>query len=356
MADENTPDQKTEEATPRRLERALEEGQIAFSSELVSGFMLLTGLMFFLITGSWFFKSLQSLIQARFTHFQTMIWYPETILLVIKKDFGQALLIAFSLVMPVSVVVLLISLMQTRFNFSTKPLALDWKKTNPLTGVKRMFSLRAVNRGAVAVAKSASIVLAAYLLTRARTGELASSGRASLEHGLTVGTELLFAIGFLAAGLMLVVGIADYGFQWWKQQQDLRMTKQEVRDEHKDVEGDPQLKARIRRIATELSRKRNIRAVPSATVIVTNPTHYAVALRYAPNESPAPIVVAKGADFLAKQIIQVAKENGIAVVERKPVARYLYANVKIGQQVPYEVFQAVAEILNFIRQLDNRAA
>jgi flagellar biosynthetic protein FlhB len=177
-----------------------------------------------------------------------------------------------------------------------------------------------------------------------------------MEYGLTVGTELLFEIGFLAAGLMLVVGVADYGFQWWKQQQDLRMTKQEVRDENKETDGDPQLKARIRRIATELSRKRNIRAVPSATVIVTNPTHYAVALRYDPNESPAPIVVAKGADFLAKQIIQVAKENGIAVVERKPVARYLYANVKVGQQVPYEVFQAVAEILNFIRQLDNRAA
>jgi flagellar biosynthesis protein FlhB len=356
MADENTPDQKTEEATPRRLERAMEEGQIAFSSELVSGLVLLTGLMFFLIAGTWFFQSLQNLIQVRFTSFRPMIQQPETILLVIKRDFGQALLISFSIVLPVSAVVLFISLMQTRFNFSTKPLAMDWKKTNPLTGIKRLFSLRAANRGAVALAKATSIVLAAYFLTKARTGELASAGRASMEYGLGVGTELLFEIGFLSAGLMLVVGVADYGFQWWKQQQDLRMTKQEVRDENKETDGDPQLKARIRRIATELSRKRNIRAVPSATVIVTNPTHYAVALRYDPNESPAPIVVAKGADFLAKQIIQVAKENGIAVVERKPVARYLYANVKVGQQVPYEVFQAVAEILNFIRQLDNRAA
>ncbi len=356
MADENTPDQKTGDATPRRLERALEEGQIAFSTELVSGLMLLTGLMFFLIAGNWFFQALQNLIRDRFTFFQPMINYPETILLALRKDFSQALLIALSIVVPVSTVILFISLMQTRFNFSTKPLALDWKKVNPWSGFKRLFSLRAANRGAVAIAKAASIVLAAYFLTKDRTEEIASAGANSIEHGLAVGTELLFAIGFLSAGLMVVVGVVDYGFQWWKQHQDLRMTKQEVRDDNKETDGDPQLKARIRRVANELSRKRNIRAVPSATVIVTNPTHFAVALRYDQNEAPAPIVVAKGADFLAKQIIQVGKDHGIAIVERKPVARYLYANVKVGQQVPYEVFQAVAEILNFIRQLDNRAA
>jgi flagellar biosynthetic protein FlhB len=132
------------------------------------------------------------------------------------------------------------------------------------------------------------------------------------------------------------------------------MTMQEVRDEHKDIEGDPQIKARIRRIANEISKKRMMQAIPKATVVVTNPTHFAVALRYDPEESPAPVVIAKGADFLAEQIIKVAKLNGVAVVERKPVARFLYFNVNVGKTIPAEMFQAVAEIINFIRQLNQR--
>jgi flagellar biosynthetic protein FlhB len=134
------------------------------------------------------------------------------------------------------------------------------------------------------------------------------------------------------------------------------MTKQEIRDEQKDIEGSPELKARIRKIQNEMSQKRMAREVPEATVVITNPTHFAVALKYDPQVSAAPIVVAKGADLMAKKIIKIAKSSGVAVVERKPVARFLYANVKIGHEIPLELYQAVAEILNYIQKLNRKSA
>ena len=134
------------------------------------------------------------------------------------------------------------------------------------------------------------------------------------------------------------------------------MTMQEIRDEHKETEGDPQIKARMRKMQNEMKKNRMLDDVSKATVVVTNPTHFAVALRYDPSESDAPIVLAKGADHLAKRIIELAKKNSVPVVERKPVARFLFANVEVGQKIPGELFQAVAEILNFIKRLEDRAA
>jgi len=352
MADDQTTDQKTEEPTLRRLEKALEEGQIAFSAELISGLMLLAGVAFFWLMGRWFFDSLMTVIRERITFIEKVIAYPETLLLAIRRDLTQAGVMCAAVVVPLIVLVLVSGFLQTRFNLTTKPLVLKWGRLSPIGGIKRIFSTRSVNRGAIAIAKASSIGIAAWFLTRARLGEIASSGQSSLEHAITVGAELMLAIGFLSAVLMVFAGAIDYAFQYWKQNQELRMTLQEVRDENKDSEGDPMIKARMRRIAAEISKKRTIDQIPRATVLVTNPTHFAVALRYSPDESEAPVVIAKGADFMAKAMIAAARKHGVAVVERKPVARYLYANAKEGQEIPFEMFQAVAEILNFIKGLE----
>ncbi len=356
MADETDHDQKSEEPTPRRLEKALEEGQIAISAELLNGITLLTGFLFFLVLGAWFFSSLKSILRERFTFFEPMVHYPETILLAMRRDIGQAGVLLAGLIVPIAVIAVAASLLQTQGNITTKPLALNWKKLSVIAGLKRLFSLRAAVRGLVSLAKATSIVLAAYWLTRARLEEIAASGFTTFGQAVAIAVQLILAIGLMSAVLMVIVGAMDYGFQWWKQRQELRMTKQEVRDEYKEMDGDPHLKARIKRVANELSKKRMINAVPTATVVVTNPTHFAVALRYAPDEAPAPVVVAKGADYLAQQIIRAAKEHRVAVIERKEVARYLYAKVNVGQEIPYELFQAVAEILNVIRRLENQAA
>ena len=356
MADETPADQKTEAPTARRVERALEEGQVAFSSELLSGLLLLTGMFFLLLMGKWFFDALRTVIRERITFTEGVIAYPETLLLAVRRDLMQAGAICAALMIPLISVLLMAGFLQTRFNISFKPLVWNWGRLRLSNGMKRIFSTRSLNRGGIALAKAGAIGVAIYFITRARLGEIAAAGQTTLIHAVEVGGQLILAIGFLAAALMVVVGMIDYAFQYWKQQQDLRMSLQEVRDENKELEGDPLVKARIRRVANEMSRRRTLSKVPEATVVVTNPTHFAVALKYDPDVSDAPLVIAKGADHLAQQIIKVAKEHGVAVVERKPVARYLYANVKEGQPIPFEMFQAVAEILNFIRTLGDRAA
>ena len=330
--------QPTEEPTARRWEKSFEDGQIAFSSELISGLAVLVGILFFWGLGKWFFDGMLDAMRERMTYFDPMISSPESITLAIHRNVQQVGVACLGLMIPLVLVTVVAGTLQTRFNISFKPLELKWSKVSIKSGFKRIFSTRSLNRGLIAIAKSSAIVIAAYYLTIGRLDEITFSGMRSYKELLLTGTNLLFAIGFVTAILMVVIGVGDLGFQLWKQKQDLMMTKQEVKDEGKDIEGDPQVKARIRKLQNEMAQKRVVQEVPKATVVITNPTHFAVALKYNTDESSAPIVIAKGADYLAKQIIRIAKENGVAVVERKPVARFLYANVKVGREIPFDLY------------------
>lgn len=347
--------QPTEEPTARRWEKSFQDGELAFSTELVGGLIVLVAVLFFAGMGKWFFDSILISIRERLTYFQPMISDQDAVLLAIRRNVEQVGMACLGLMLPMSAVALAVGVMQTRFNISFKPLEWKWDKMSPKKGLKKIFSTRSLNRGGLSIAKTAAIVIAAYCITLARRWEVTYSGANTYGEMVEIGAELLLAIGFATAILLVVVGVADLAFQLWKQKKDLMMTKQEVKEESKESDGDPQVKARIRRIQGEMARKNVMQEVPKATVVITNPTHFAVALRYDTSESDAPVVIAKGADHLAKQIIKVAKENGVAVVERKPVARFLYANVKVGGQIPYELYQAVAEILNFIRKSDQAA-
>lgn len=347
--------QPTEDPTVRRWEKAFEDGNLAFSSELVGALLLLAAVCFFLLMGKWFFDAILISIRERLTFFDPMIEEPKTILLAVRRSLLNVGGACLGLMLPLIAVALAAGALQTRFNLSLKPLEWKLSKASPQSGLKRLFSTQSVNRGFLSILKAAGVILCAYYITMAHYSEILESGLHTYGHLLETGAGILLEIALATAGIMVVIGGIDYAYQRWKQKKDLMMTKQEVRDENKDVEGDPQIKARMQKIRNEMSRERTIAEVPRASVIITNPTHYAVAVRYEPGESAAPIVVAKGADFLAKQIIKVAKENGIAVVERKPVARYLYAKVKVGGEIPHEIYHAVAEVLNFIRRM-NRAA
>jgi len=348
-------EQPTEEPTARKWEKAFEEGQLAFSTELIGGLIVLAAMLFFLGGGKWFFDAILTSIRERLTFFEPMISHPDSLVLAIRRNVEQVGLVCFGFMLPLVVVSILGGVLQTRFNISTKPLALDWKKISPQSGLKRIFSTRSLNRGLMSIAKATAIVLAGYYITIARLKQVANSGMSTYSNLISIGAELLLVIGFATAILLVVIGAMDLAFQIWKQKKDLMMTKQELREENKDTEGDPQIRARIRKLQTEMARKKVVQEVPKATVVITNPTHYAVALRFEPGESSAPVVIAKGSDHLAKQIIRVAKENGIAVIERKPVARFLYANVKVGREIPVELYQAVAEILNFIKRAEQVA-
>ncbi len=342
--------QPTEEPTQRRIEKAFEDGQIAFSSELVGGLIVLAGILFFMLAGTGFFRTLMRSIKECFLLTEPSVEHPESLLLMLQRNVTEVGWALMGLMIPMAMVALVAGAMQTRFNISTKVLELKWNRISPQSGMKRIFSTRSLNRGGVAILKATAIIVVAYWIVVSKLDEISLTSIMTYENLVGVGANLLLEVSIIAALLMVAVGGIDLAFQIWKQKQELMMTKQEIRDEQKDIDGDPQVKARIRKIQSEMSKQRISREVPRANVVITNPTHFAVALRYDPTESPAPIVVAKGTDHLAKHIIKIAKENGVAVVERKPVARFLYANVKVGHQIPYELYQAVAEILNYINK------
>ena len=344
--------QPTEAPTQRRQEQAAQDGQIAYSTELVGGLIVLGSIVFFMNMGTWFFGVTLDSIRQSLTFFEPMIESPETTLLAFRQHVMEVGAACLALMLPLAFLAVLAGAVQTRFNISTKPLTAKWSKLSPTSGLKRIFSTRSLNTGGLSIIKSTAIVVAAYWITASHFDEISISGMKSFPTLLSLGASVILQIGMVTALMMVAVGCGDLAFQIWKQNQELMMTKQEIRDEQKDVDGDPQIRARIRKLRNEASQKRIVQEVPKASVIITNPTHFAVAIRYAPDESKAPIVVAKGADHLAKQIIRIAKDSGVAVVERKPVARFLYAHVEVGREIPLELYQAVAEILNYIRKLD----
>lgn len=349
-------DQATEDPTQRRQLKALEDGQVAFSQDLVGAVMILAAVGFVWMFGTQIAEALLGSIRQRLTDFSainsTSDTTAETIVFAMRRtavSMGTPL-IAF--LFSVAAMVVIVGLLQTGFNLSGKPLAVNWKKLSPLSGFGRIFSIRSVNRLGMSIIKAAGIIAVAIWVIMDRQQEIAAVSASHFPAIIGLGLAILLQITMLSAFFMIVFGLGDFAFQKWKQHKDLMMSKQEIRDEQKDSDGDPQVKARIRKIQSDRSRQRMVQDVPTATVVVTNPTHFAVALRYDPTVSSAPIVVAKGGDHLAKRIIKVAKESDVAVVERKPVARFLYANVEVGQEIPFELYQAVAEILNYIQKLE----
>ncbi len=347
-------DQKTEQATPHRLNKALEEGQIGFSADLIGGVMLAIGAGYFWFIGESMFGSLGDSIRNRVTYFHPMIEDPLAISGAISTEVFNIGVVCLGLMLPLFLVALLGGGLQTNFNVTFKPLTLKWDKLSVPAGFKRIFSISSVVRGALSVAKAAIIVGILYYVARTQFDAMETVSFTSFQSLVYVMCKILLIASIAIAATMAVLGVADLAFQKWKQSRDLMMSIQDIRDEHKENEGDPLVKARIKRLQAEMGRNRMLSDVPKASVVITNPTHFAVAVQYDRETMDAPIVLAKGADHLAKKIIEIAKENGVPVVERKPVARFLYANTDIGNTIPFELYQAVAEIINYVNRLGGR--
>ena len=355
MAEQQDRDQRTEQATPTRIRKAYEEGQIGFSSELVGSVMLLTGVVFFWSVGYWFFGQIGQSIVDRVTFFHPMIEDPRMIALAISKDTQRIGIACLALMIPLFFVALLGGALQTNFNISFKPLNLKWDKLSVPAGFKKIFSSSSVVRGALTIAKAALIVLIIFLVGRSQLESMATAGDSTFQDLMFEMCWMLLYVSLAIAATMSIVGIVDLAFQKWKHLQDLKMSIKDIRDEHKDQEGDPMLKARLKKLQGEVSRGRSIiEEVPKADAIIRNPTHFAIAIKYDRETMQAPIVLAKGKDLLAKKIIEIAEAHEIPVVERKPVARFLYFNVEIGNPIPIELYQAVAEILNYVNRLKNQ--
>ena len=344
-------DQRTELPTAQRLQRASQEGQVAISGELLSSVTLSVGVVFFLLAGGWFFNSLATTFKNRLTFFDSAIGDPNSLRAILLFDIRDSAGTLLALLLPVFLITALVGALQTNFNISLKPLELKWDKMDVTKGFQRVFSSKGLVRGAIAIAKATAILVIAMLIVNYQFDEIAHSGTGTFVAFMYRLAHVILSLGIATVVVIVLISLADLAFQKWKHIQDLKMSIRDIRDEQKESEGDPLIRARLKRLQNEMGRQRMLDRVAGASVVITNPTHYAVALEYDITTMIAPTVTAKGTDHLARRIIETAKKHGVPVVERKPVARFLYFNIKIGKTIPPELYAAVAEVLNFVKKV-----
>ncbi len=342
---------RTEAPTLRRREEARQQGQVAVSAELSSGLLLLAG-----IAALWFGAEhvgggLLETLRGTLQEFRPVELRPEDAQTVFASLLNRGLeLLGYFLGFMV-VVGLGVSALQVGFHVVPELALPNWGKLSPANGWSRLFSGAAGVRGLMAIAKASLVALLALWILRGQGGHIASLGEASLASIVATGWGLAIRMALAIAAALVLVGVADYVFQRWRHEKALFMTRQELKEELKREEGDPHTRARIRKLQREMARKRMLDDVPRATVVITNPTHLAVAIRYERGVMPAPQVVAKGAGFIAERIKELARRHSVPVVERKPVAQALFKAVKVGQDIPTALYYAVAEVLAYVYRL-----
>lgn len=348
--------EKTEPATAKKLKDARKEGKVAKSKELTSAFDLIVLFLCLKIFVSYVGGNLLGLFDlvygnmADFVRINEGYMSSQAVRTVLFPVIIRWLLTVLPFFAFGVVITFLVSVIQVGWTVSAKPMQPKLSKFNPINGFKRIFSKDTLFELVKSILKVVIIIYIAYTSIRDEAGHLFILYELDLKQAIALVGTLIIDIGLKISIVYLVIGIADYAYQKWKFNDEMKMTKQEVKDEFKNTEGDPQIKGRQRRKMQEVSQRRMMQDVPKADVVITNPTHYAVALKYEAEVRPAPYVVAKGEDYLAQKIKEVARENNVEIVENKPLARMLYSNVDIGADIPPELYQAVAEILAVIFQ------
>ena len=346
--------EKTEKATPKRREEARRKGQVAKSRELASVAVLGMGLISLYFYGDRLTEQLGKQLSGSLTGAAVQARQDADMLFWGWHAAMGYLRLILPLMIALVIAAILANLIQVGFLFSTELITPKWSKLDPLQGAKRLVSLQALAELAKSLGK---IIVVGLVVFYTLKGELyhmmpltaMSCGQISIYVGSTV--VKIMQRGFWA---MLILALLDYLYQRWEFERNLKMTKQEVKEEYKQTEGDPQVKARIRSLQRTIARKRMMAEVPKADVVITNPKHFAVALRYDAASMQAPAVVAKGAGFLAQRIKDLALEHEVPVVEDKPLAQNLYRSVDIDQEIPAALYRAVAEILAHVYRLKGR--
>ncbi|MCA1176471.1 MULTISPECIES: flagellar biosynthesis protein FlhB [unclassified Pantoea] len=350
MAEESDED-KTESPTAHRLEKAREEGQIPRSRELTSVLMLLAGLLILWLGGELMAERLASMLATGFRFDHAMVTDDKMIIAHISNLIGQAVMALLPLMAGLVIVAIAAPMLLGGINISGKSIKLDFTKLNPLSGLKRMVSSQTWAELLKAILKAVLVGLVGGWYIWSHWQEMlrliSESPVNALHHGLTM---IAISCALIMLGLVPMVGF-DVFWQLYSHFKKLKMSRQEIRDEHKQNEGDPHVKGRIRQAMRAAARRRMMADVPKADVIVTNPTHYSVALKYQEGKMSAPKVIAKGAGDIALKIRELAKEHRIPILEAPPLARALYRHTEIGQFIPGALYAAVAEVLAWVWQL-----
>ncbi len=345
--------EKTEPASPRRLEKAREEGQVVRSRELNTFMLLGAGVATLWWGGAYMYQGLNGILRAGMW-FDVRVGQDTNVMLSVAGGSAlQALLVLAPLFVVLFVVAILASVLLGGFMFSTKALEPKFERLNPLKGVKRMFSAQTLVELVKTLAKAGVIGTVAVLVIMNYRDQMLSLMEATPSEALTAGMELVaLCCTLIVSGLILIV-LIDAPWQIYSHHKKMRMSMQDVKQEHKESDGDPHVKARIRQQQRAMARRRMMSEVPGADVIVTNPTHYAVALVYKDGQGGAPKVVAKGSGLVAAKVREIAAEHQVPVLSAPPLARALFHHVELGQEIPADLYSAVAEVLAWVFQLRN---
>jgi len=351
---EHSEQERTEEATTQRREDFRRRGQVAQTRELASVLLLLGFASCVWMMGRYFMTQILETYRLTYEFITPQGLQTEALLPLL----GQVGVHLFLILAPIFLLAFVISVgssvLQTGILFSEEALTPNLDKINPLEGLKRLLSLKSLVDGGKSVLKLLVIAYTAYYILSTSAETLPRLVfLAPLQIFQYLANEI-FRLIMGMGGVLIFIAVADYFIQRYQLEEQMKMSKQEIRDEVKTREGDPLIKARIRKIQKEVAQRRMMADVPKADVIITNPTHLACALRYAPEKFAAPILIAKGQDLVAQRIREIAKENGIPIVENKPLARTIYKTLEIGQVIPRELFAAVAEVLAYVFKLKRK--
>ncbi len=345
--------EKTEEATPKKKADARKKGQVAKSTELNSAFVILAAFFALKILGVYIYEQLANFMRLTYAQF-LMDDFNINIIRELFVSFG---IVFFKITLPVMLAVLItalaINFFQVGFHITFEPIMPKLDKLNPLSGFKRIFSKRALVELVKSLFKVAVIGYFIYRFLATEMDRIPQLVGAELSYAITLAATLILDLVFQISGIMFILAALDFFYQRWEHGQSLKMSKQEVKDEFKQTEGNPQIKGKIKERQRAMALRRMMQEVPRADVVVTNPTHFAVALQY-DNTMPAPRIVAKGQDLIAKRIKDIAREHRVTIVENKPLARALYWGGEVGDIVPPELYKSVAEVLAYVYRLKKK--
>ncbi|MEG0614652.1 MAG: flagellar biosynthesis protein FlhB [Oscillospiraceae bacterium] len=347
--------EKTEKATPKRKREERKKGNVFSSADLVSAFFIL--IMFFSIKAmsKFIYHTLYSCMQKWLSYCDGSYILSDEKLIPLVIEVCKIFAVT---ALPILLIGILINVLftgaQTRFVFSGDAVKFKMNRLSPISGFKKMFSIRSVVELIKSLLKIAVIGAIIYNDISKRMTDIAKLFDVDIMQGLLYMCSAIFSIAMSIGAVFIGLGVVDLGYQWWEHEKNMKMTKQEVKEEYKQMEGDPQIKGQIKQKQREMAQQRMMQDVPGADVVVRNPTHYAVAIKYEAGKNIAPKVVAKGVDLIAAKIVEIAEENKVTMTENVPLARALYAAVDVGEEIPEEFYQEVAEILAWVYDLKKK--
>ena len=347
-----TGQERTEQATPKRLREAREKGQVPRSKELNSMALLMAAAGGFLLMGETVLTGMQDILSSGLAIENVRNMDKYSVVEILGNTLVQSLLVVAPIFLLLTVVVIMTPVGLGGWSFSTKAISFKWEKIDPIKGVGRIFAWRGLMELVKVLAKFGLVAAISAMILWSLIDEILGLGAESLKPALAHVANLCGWSFLASSSALILIAAIDVPFQLWQHAKQLKMTKQEVKDEAKETDGRPEVKGRIRALQQELSQRRMMEAVPEADVVITNPTHYAVALRYDQYNMQAPVVVAKGADLVAARIRMVADQNSVAIVSAPPLARALYASTDLNREIPAGLYVAVANVLSYVYQLN----